>query len=156
MMRLVFIFVIALALFAQSTGRTAATVTSSSSFKLGGVDVPVVGVPAWPVAVGDEIQAGDASTLISFSDGSRVTLDKRAKAKIERDRGKTLLRLVEGSCSYALASRLSLRLFVADKPAEIRGLQGSLSTPSAAKAAIGRPVAAEAVRPPPPPPLSRY
>jgi len=156
MMRLLLILSVAGAMFAQTTTRTAATATSSSAFKLGGAEVQVAGVPNWPVVAGDEVQAGEAPVLISFKDGNRVTLAKGSKARIEKSGGKTLLRLLDGSCSYILTSHLSLGLMAGDKPAEVRGLRGSLSTASAAKAVGDRPVSAEAMLPRPPPPLSRY
>ncbi|MCX6634524.1 MAG: hypothetical protein NT090_05480 [Acidobacteria bacterium] len=85
-----------------------------------------------------------------------MTLAKGSKAKVEKNGGKTLLRLLDGSCSYILTSHLSLGLMAGDKPAEVRGLRGSLSTASAAKAVGNRPVSAEAMLPRPGPPLSRY
>ncbi len=156
MLRLLLILSIAGAMFAQTTTRTAATATSGGAFTLVGIVVQIAGVPSWPVAAGDELQAGEAPVLISFKDGSRVTLAKGSKAKIEKNGGKTLLRLLDGSCSYILTSQLSLGLMAGDKPAEVRGLRGSLSTPSAAKAVENRPVSAEVTLPRPPPPLSRY
>ena len=156
MLRLLSILSVAGVMFAQTTTRTAATATSSSAFKLGGAEVQVAGIPNWPVAAGDEVQAGAAPVLISFRDGNRVTLARGSKAKIEKNGDKTLLRLLDGSCSYILKSRLSFGLMAGDKPAEVSGLRGSLSTASAAKAAGNLPVSAEVLLPPPPPtPISR-
>ena len=155
MLRVLLILAVAGAMFAQTAARTTATATSSSAFKLGGVDVQVAGVPNWPVAAGDEVRAGEAPVLISFKDGNRVTLSRGSKAKIEKNGDKTLLRLLEGSCSYVLTSRLSLGLMAGNKPAEVRDLRGSLSTPSAAKPVEIRAVSAEML-PPPPTPISRY
>ena len=161
MIRWLLILSVAGAMFAQTTTRTAATATSSSAFKLGGTEVQVAGVPNWPVAAGDEVQAGEAPVLISFKDGNRVTLAKGAKAKIEQDGKKTRLRLLSGSCSYLLASSLGLGFLVGDKPAVIRGSQGTLTMSSAAPlGGANRVVATEAPRrpsaPPPPPPVSQH
>ena len=136
-------------MLAQTSTRTAATATSRSAFKLGGAEVQVAGIPNWPVAAGDEVQAGEAPVLISFKDGHRVTLARASKARVEKKGDKTLLRLLDGSCSYLLASRGGLGLFVGDKPAEVSGLRGSLATASAAQLVGNPPVSAEQ-RPPPP------
>ena len=159
MIRLLLILSVAGAMFAQTATRTAATATSSSAFKLGGAEVQVAGVPNWPVVAGDEVQAGEAPVLISFKDGNRVTLAKGSKAKVEKNGDKTLLRLLDGSCSYLLASRAGLGLFVGDKPADIRGTRGSLATASAASVSAARPVVTEVDPPrrlPPPTPISAH
>ncbi len=153
MTRVLLVLIAVVVMFGQTTGRSPATVTSSSAFKLAGTEVPVAGVPAWPVAAGDLIQAGEAPAVVAFADGSRVTLSKGSKAKVEKSGDKTLLRLIEGSCTYTLASRMGVGLFVGDKAADVRALRGTLSTSASV---VGRPVSAEAALPPPPIPLSRY
>jgi len=153
MLRLLLILSVAGAMFAQTTTRTAATATSSSAFKLGGTEVQVAGIPNWPVALGDEIQAGETPVTLSFQAGHRVTLAKGAKARIEADGKRTRLRLLSGSCSYLLASSLGLGFSVGDKSAVIRGTQGTLTTSAAARTGADRLVATEARLPPPPGPV---
>jgi hypothetical protein len=160
MKRWALVLVMAAAMVAQTTVRTAATATSASAFKLGGTEVQVAGIPNWPVALGDEIQAGETPVTLKFQAGHRVTLAEGAKARIEADGKKTRLRLLTGSCSYLLASSLSLGFVVGNKPVVIRGAQGTLVVPTATVAGDDRVVAAEAVKkpsaPPPPAPVSQH
>ena len=94
-----------------------AMVRSSSPFVLSGAAVPVAGMSSYPITAGDELVAGMAPVLIAFADGSRVTLEKNSKARIESEDQNTVLRLVAGSGTYRLSQGSKLRLFEADKPA---------------------------------------
>jgi len=137
-------------------------ITSPEPFLLRGARVVVAGVPSWPVAPGDEIAIGASPAVISFRDGSRVTLGRNSKAKLESDGRPLLLRLLEGTGAYVLASGSALQLFVGDKRAGLGTTRGVLSS-LASQAAPNAPQnsrqdsAVAAVRRPPPtlPPISQ-
>lgn len=82
-------------------------IRSSETFRLRGVPVSVAGVPSWPVVAGDDIATSGSQAIVSFRDGSRVTLDQKSKAKIEDD---GTFRLLEGTMWYKLASGSTLRV----------------------------------------------
>src|ERR1035438_9878724 len=60
-----------------------ATVTSTAPFQLRGATVTTdQGVPSWPVMPGDAIKAGSAPVIVSFLDGSTVTLQPGSSARV--------------------------------------------------------------------------
>jgi hypothetical protein len=130
-------------------------VTSSEPFQLRGAQVPVAGVPSWPLMNGDEIGAVTAPATIQMRDGSRVVLAKGSRAKVEEKDGKTLLRLVAGTGEYSLTAKSDTLLYVKDKPAAIpSGSKGVISLDGrAVSSAVGAQVK-PALLPPPPPVLS--
>ncbi|HEY7337636.1 MAG TPA: hypothetical protein VH639_22280 [Bryobacteraceae bacterium] len=92
------------------------SVTSSSPFTLRGVTVtPGQGVPSWPVMAGDTIAAGNALTVVTFPDGSVVSMAPGAQARIDSDRGKPVFRLLCGSSTYSLRSIMSVELYASDR-----------------------------------------
>jgi ferric-dicitrate binding protein FerR (iron transport regulator) len=137
-------------------------ITSSEPFLLRGARVAVAGVPSWPVAPGDDIATATSPAVISFRDGSRVTLGRNSKAKIESDGGPLLLRLLEGTGAYVFASGSALQLFVGNKRAGLGTTRGTLSlaasqaAPNALRGS-GQDSSLAAVRRPPPtlPPISQ-
>jgi hypothetical protein len=134
-----------------------ASVTSTEPFLLRGALVTVSGVPSWPVAAGDEIATGTVPAVITFRDGSRVTLNVKSKAKIESEKGRLLLRVLEGAGSYFLVSGSMLRLFSGTSPVPAGTGQGTIavagsgSGSSSPQGSLSR----AARRPSPPAPVSQ-
>ncbi|MCW5977461.1 MAG: hypothetical protein KIT09_05260 [Bryobacteraceae bacterium] len=81
---------------------TVATVTSPQSFRINGTDVPVAGVPNWPVVPGDVIETGNAPALVKFRDGGTVYLLARTKVTITTSANRVEARLETGALSYNL------------------------------------------------------
>jgi len=74
-----------------------ATVSSPEPFLLDGVQIPVAGVPSWPLVGGDEVSTTNAPAVISFQDSSQVTLDKNSKASLKRNGAEIMLFLLQGT-----------------------------------------------------------
>jgi hypothetical protein len=84
------------------------TITSSSSFELGGSSVNTGGVSSWPLVAGQDIVAGASSLTIVFRDGSRITLGPGSRLKT--DSSGAQLNLTGGSMQFSLASSSSLKI----------------------------------------------
>jgi len=101
-------------------------IRSSETFQLRGVPVSVAGVPSWPVVAGDDIATAGSSAVISFKDGSRVTLDKKTRAKIDADGS---FHLLQGTVWFKVAPGSRLRIVSVDKPVlATPGVEGKATT----------------------------
>jgi hypothetical protein len=106
-----------------------ATVTSSSPFTLRAATVtPGQGVPMWPVLAGDTIKAGNAVTIVTFPDGSVITLEPGAEAMIEiSPTGTPIVKLLSGSAHYSLKSISAVQLMAANRIVTPKDLVGVLT-----------------------------
>ena len=111
-----------------------ATVSSDSPFRLRGAVVPVAGVPAWPLLVGDVISTDASTAAIRFSDGSSVVLAKKSSARLEQQDGNLVFLLLTGAI----------------RPTPAAGSHVGFQTSAAA--AKGNKAARTLSKPPPPPP----
>jgi hypothetical protein len=135
MRRVLFVFII---LAAVAFGwQQVATVTSAADFTLRGATVsPGQGVPNWPVMAGDEIIAGSKPVTITFPDGSTVTLGAGAKARIEMEDGKPVVRLESGAAAYSFKTPGAVKLYALDKAVTPTGLTGSFGLGAAPLGAV--------------------
>ncbi len=108
-----------------------ATASSGEDFSLKGGAAPVAGVPFYPVMAGDEIQAGSASTVLKFKDGSTVTLAPRAKARVEDGGSQVAVRLLSGGGAYSFSQGSLIRLFAGNKSVPTPGSTGQFALESA-------------------------
>ncbi len=106
----VFIFISTVVCLAASP---IANVSSTEPFKVSGVSVPVAGVSSWPVIAGDELMVGSAPVVLTFKDGSRVTLGKNSRATVEGKSKNAALRLLDGAMAFTLSRGSSVRLYSA-------------------------------------------
>lgn len=60
-----------------------ATISSGESFAVGGVRVPVAGLPSWPLMPGDIVTTGEGPAVISFGNRGRLVLDKSSKLQLQ-------------------------------------------------------------------------
>jgi len=90
-----------------------ANVSSTEPFLVSGVKVPVEGVSSWPVIAGDELKAGNAPVVLTFKDGTRVTLGKNSRATVEGKSKNAALRLLEGAMAFTLMKGSNVRLYSA-------------------------------------------
>jgi hypothetical protein len=79
-----------------------ATVSSSEPFTLRGNVVPIQGVSQWPVFNGDEIATSSASAIVSFSDGSRILMDRNTRLTVALKGKKTDVKVTKGKIWYDL------------------------------------------------------
>ena len=93
-----------------------ANVSGTEPFKVSGVSVPVSGIASWPVIAGDELLAGNASVVLTFKDGTRVTLGKNSRATVEGKSKNLALRLLDGAMAFTLSRGSSVRLYSAGNP----------------------------------------
>jgi|GEM_PF-6372957 len=133
------VFTVALALLGLSRSIQAqqpvATVTSSASFTLRGAAVsPGQGVTMWPVMAGDTVKAGNAITILTFPDGSAITLDPGAEAIINFANGKPVFQLVSGTAHYSLKSLTAVQLAASGQTVTPTALSGVI-TPGGLQAA---------------------
>jgi hypothetical protein len=103
-----------------------ATVSSAAAFHLRGASVvPGQGVPDWPVLIGDTVKADNASTLLTFGDGSVIVLAPNSAAKVGMSGNVPTFQLVSGSATYSLKSLDAVRLIVGNHIVKLAGLKGS-------------------------------
>ncbi len=115
-----------------------ATVTSSAPFTLRGAGItPGQGVPMWPVLAGDEVKAGNTLTIVTFPDGSVVTLAPGSGGKVDFVNGKPVFQLLAGTARYSLKSVLAVQLMEAGQPVTPTGLLGTLTLAGNKAAAAG-------------------
>jgi hypothetical protein len=87
------------------------TVSSAAAFQLRGATItPGNGVPDWPVLEGDTINALTASTPISFSDGSTISLGPNSVGKVTMAGQMPVFQLVSGNATYSLKSLTAIEL----------------------------------------------
>jgi hypothetical protein len=104
------------------------TITSSAPFRLRGVAItPGEGVPSWPVLPGDTVRAGEAQTILTFTDGSVVSLEPGAEGNVDLSAGTPMFQLANGTVTYSLKTRTSLKLLSGDKTINPPALTGSYS-----------------------------
>lgn len=102
---------------ALASAQQVATVTSSAPFTLRGAGVnPGQGVPTFPVMPSDAIKAGNALTIVTFRDGTAVTLDPGSEGSVEVVGGRPVFRLLSGRAEYRLQSLTALGLAQLDQP----------------------------------------
>src|SRR5271156_6542030 len=107
-----------------------ATVTSSAPFTLRGASItPGQGVPFWGVLQGDVVHAGSALTIVTFPDGSVITLDPGSEAKIDLAGTTPVFQLLICSAHYSLKSLTSVQLMERDRQVTEKNLSGALSLP---------------------------
>jgi hypothetical protein len=117
-----------LAAAVASAQNQVATVTSSAPFTLRGATVtPGQGVPTWPILPGDELKAGSALTIVSFPDGSVLTLSPGADAKIDVANGKPMFQLLCGKANHVLKSASAVELMAGNQVITPKGMSGALS-----------------------------
>jgi hypothetical protein len=80
-------------------------VSSSSAFRLRGVEVKVEGVPQWPMRAGDEVVAGKAPVMVTFQGGSQVYLNAGSRARLAVVGKQNVLRLMSGDLAYKVSTQ---------------------------------------------------
>src|ERR1700680_3007335 len=104
-----------------------ATVSSSSSFTLRGASITTgQGVPDWPVLAGDTIKAGNSPVVVTFPDGSTITLDPGAEATVSLSGQTPVFRLVKGSAHYALKSLTSVQIISGSQGVTLTSVSGDV------------------------------
>jgi hypothetical protein len=107
------------------------TITSSGPFRLRGATInPGEGVPSWPLLPGDTVRAGDALTIITFTDGSVVSLEPGTDGNIDLSAGTPMFQLANGTVTYSLKTRTSVKLLSGDKTVTPTALTGTYSRTS--------------------------
>jgi len=87
-----------------------ATVTSSKPFRLSGAQVPVKGVPNWPLLAGDKLEMGEAPGLIRFHDGTLIYVLPHSKLAIQAVEKQAQVRLEAGGLAYKYAEDSTVEL----------------------------------------------
>jgi hypothetical protein len=116
-----------------------ATVTSSAPFTLrGAVVTPGQGVPIWPILAGDTVKAGNALAIMTFPDGSVLTLDPASEARIDFVKGKPVFQLLVGVARFSLKSTSAVQLESSNTTRKPKDLTGTLTLGGiGAAAAVG-------------------
>lgn len=126
-----------------------ATVTSGGDFNLNGKRVQTTGAPNWPVSAGDEVVSTQSRAVLTFPDGSRLTLAPQTKVVLQRcDR--CVAQLFQGSAAYEKAAGSNFELCVLGHSVKPdAGTQGTVTVVSPEKvvwnsAGIEKPLATTA------------
>ena len=139
------VFILAVICSVGLAEKPVATITSSETFELSGVRVPVAGVPQWPLVSGDEVVSGNAPALVSFADGSRVTMNAHSRVKLQVSGKETVLRLLKGDVAYKVSKSSPVRLAALSKDTLLDSSgEGLLSTDGSA--AVWSPLSASTMR----------
>ncbi len=129
--------VVFMAMAAQAQTQVA-TVTSSAPFALRGADLtPGQGVPMWPVLAGDSIKSGSAMTIVTYPDGSVITLAPGSEARIDLVNGKPTFQLLSGTARYSLKSTTAVVLLVSNQTVAATSTGGVLTMGGSQAAAAG-------------------
>jgi len=128
-----FLMVMSGALMAQQVG----TISAPGPFLLKGAKVDPKGVPSWPVSAGDEIATDAVGVTITFTDGSKITLQPHSKAKVEMEGGTPVFRLQDCGAYYEMKSTGSVKLYANDKPVKATDATGKYALGCAIKPAAG-------------------
>lgn len=135
--------------FGLSAASSVGQITSSESFFLRGKLVQVAGVPSWSALPGDEITAGDSSLMVTFTDGSKATIAKRSKARIEQSaEGQILFRLLAGDMTVRATTTSTTAFYNGTSSLRVRPSEEvtvTFGSTASAQSAVRR-------IPPPPPP----
>lgn len=119
-------------------GVQVATVTSTAPFQLRGAQVTTnQGVPSWPALQNDTIQAGSAPVSFAFADGSVITLDPGASARVELSGQTPVFRLLCGTAHYTLKGLTALKLMAQNDVVTPTQLTAAYSTGSCKPPAAG-------------------
>lgn len=87
-----------------------ANVSSAEPLNIDGHSMFMPGVPSFPVVVGDQIATSTGPAIMSFSDGSRLTLAPQSRVKIIGSNAKPTVVLTAGNLEYRLAAGSALTL----------------------------------------------
>jgi len=103
---LAFCLIVAVATAATPAGR----VSSGGPVRLSGIELPVAGVPSWPIIVGDKVETTLYPAVILLRGGERIAVDENSNVAVEGDSGQIKVRLLEGTLQYYLPldSRVSV------------------------------------------------
>jgi hypothetical protein len=83
---------------------------------------------------GDMIKSGGAVSIVTFPDGSVMTMEPGAEAKVSLESGKPVFQLVAGVAGYSLKSLSSVKIMEADEAYTPQSLTGSFDPPQAGAA----------------------
>ncbi len=87
-----------------------ANVSSAEPLTLDGHSVFAPGVPSFPVVIGDQIATTTGPAILSFGDGSRLTLAPQSRVKVIGTNAKPTVVLTAGNLEYRLAAGSALSL----------------------------------------------
>src|ERR1035437_7429289 len=100
-----------------------ATVTSTAAFQLRGANVTTdQGVPSWPVMPADAIKAGSTPVVITFADGSIITLEPGSSAKITVSGQTPAFQLECGGARDSLSALSAVKLNDPASPPKLTGV----------------------------------
>jgi hypothetical protein len=146
---LVLILLAVAAAAAPPAVRPVGRIRSTEPFRLRGATMPVAGMRWWPIVAGDDIVAGASPAIITFDDGTRVTLARDSRLKLESAGGRTRVRLVEGSLQYRLGRLPKVDIYNRDSLQTASS--GAVSTVARESSASRAPASSRAVQAAPPP-----
>ena len=101
-----------------------AKVTSSKSFRIGGVPVPVAGVPNWPLVDGDEVAMAKGPGEVVFQDGTRLYVLPETRFTVTVEDKRAAVQLSEGGMAYLFSKDSSVELSVGKTRIPARSKEG--------------------------------
>jgi hypothetical protein len=100
-------------------------VRSSEPFRLRGATVPSAATRFLPVLEGDDIATVSSAAVLTFLDGSQVTLTRQSRARLENGGSRIRVRLLDGSLEFRLSASPRVEIYNRDEPQV--GLAGTVS-----------------------------
>lgn len=93
-----------------AAGIPVASVVSSQAFNLDGMVVANPGVTSYPVVINDQVETLDSDALLSFKDGSTISVASNSEVKLEGSETSPRVVLVTGKLDYKIAAGSNLQV----------------------------------------------
>jgi hypothetical protein len=81
------------------------------------------------------VKSGGAVSIVTFPDGSIMTMEPGAEARVSLENGKPVFQLTAGVAGYSLKSLTAIKIMEADEAYTPQSLTGSFDPPQAGGAA---------------------
>lgn len=111
-----------------------ATVSSTQSIVVSGIEVPTNRVISWPLSVNDEVTT-KAPAMVRFKDGSVVTLQRNSRMRLQSSTSGVEVKVLAGSAIYDVKPQSGVSLV----PAAASTIR--VAPPTTERAAIKTPIA---------------
>lgn len=115
-----------------------ATLTAGAGVTINGRPVQTTGAPNWPISAGDALVTGPAAAVLTFPDGTVLTLAPNTRLALTKS-GPCVADVSQGSVEFEKPAVSKFELCALGTPIEAAsGTQGSVSVDPSGKVAVKR------------------
>jgi hypothetical protein len=112
-----------------------ATVTASGPVEIGSHRIPATALSAFPLTLGDKLSTLDGQAVIRIGANTVMRLEARSTLKLESPGDGILVRLLDGTLHYEVATDANVQVFALDQPAR-KPLVGTIKVDSRRRKAL--------------------